>query len=35
VDIEASNLKLENLPEPPEGMEIKRIDVLVRIAPRG
>jgi Fur family iron response transcriptional regulator len=35
VDIEASDLKLENLPEPPEGMEIKRIDVLVRIAPRG
>jgi Fur family iron response transcriptional regulator len=34
VDIETSDLKLENLPTPPEGMEITRIDVLVRLAPR-
>jgi Fur family iron response transcriptional regulator len=35
VDIEENNnLKLENLPKPPEGMEITRVDVLVRLAPR-
>jgi Fur family transcriptional regulator, iron response regulator len=34
VDIEANNLKLENLPKPPEGMEITRVDVLVRLSPR-
>jgi Fur family transcriptional regulator, iron response regulator len=35
VDIEENNnLKLENLPAPPEGMEITRVDVLVRLAPR-
>jgi Fur family transcriptional regulator, iron response regulator len=33
VDIETNNLKLENLPKAPEGMEITRIDVLVRLAP--
>jgi Fur family iron response transcriptional regulator len=34
VDIEPNNLKLDNLPAIPEGMEITRIDVLVRLAPR-
>lgn len=34
MDIETSNLAIENLPQPPEGMEITRIDVLVRLAPR-
>jgi Fur family transcriptional regulator, iron response regulator len=33
-DIEVPDVKVENLPEPPEGMEITRIDVLVRLAPR-
>ena len=33
VDIDTANIKVENLPEPPEGMEITRIDVLVRLAP--
>jgi Fur family iron response transcriptional regulator len=34
VDIDLPDLSVENLPEPPEGMEITRIDVLVRIAPK-
>src|SRR5271165_4593245 len=34
VDIETTDLKVENLPKPPEGMEITRIDVLVRLGPR-
>jgi Fur family iron response transcriptional regulator len=33
VDIETTDVKVENLPKPPEGMEITRIDVLVRLAP--
>ncbi len=33
VDIETAGIKVENLPKPPEGMEITRIDVLVRLAP--
>ncbi len=33
-DIEVADLKVQNLPEPPEGMEITRIDVLVRLAPK-
>ena len=33
VDIETADIKVENLPKPPEGMEITRIDVLVRLAP--
>jgi Fur family iron response transcriptional regulator len=33
VDIEPANIKVENLPKPPEGMEITRIDVLVRLSP--
>ena len=33
-DIAVENLKVENLPEPPEGWEVTRIDVLVRLAPK-
>jgi Fur family transcriptional regulator, iron response regulator len=33
VDIEPANIKVENLPKPPEGTEIARIDVLVRLVP--
>jgi len=33
VDIEPANIKVENLPKPPEGTEITRIDVLVRLTP--
>jgi Fur family iron response transcriptional regulator len=33
-DIAVENLNAENLPEPPEGMEITRIDMLVRLAPK-
>jgi Fur family transcriptional regulator, iron response regulator len=33
VDIEATDFQVENLPKAPEGMEITRIDVLVRLAP--
>ncbi|MGO9485922.1 MAG: iron response transcriptional regulator IrrA [Rhodomicrobium sp.] len=33
-DIGTEDLKVENLPEPPEGWEITRIDVLVRLAPK-
>jgi Fur family iron response transcriptional regulator len=33
-DIDTPNLNVENLPEPPEGYEITRIDVLVRLAPK-
>jgi Fur family iron response transcriptional regulator len=33
LDIEGGNLSIANLPEPPKGMEITRVDVLVRLAP--
>ena len=33
-DIDTPNLSVENLPEPPEGFEISRIDVLVRLVPK-
>ena len=33
VDIEPADIKVENLPKPPEGTEIARIDVLVRLTP--
>ena len=31
VDVPVSNLKVENLPEPPEGMEVANIDVVIRL----
>jgi Fur family iron response transcriptional regulator len=34
VDIDVPDLSVDHLPEPPEGMEITRVDVLVRIAPK-
>jgi Fur family iron response transcriptional regulator len=33
-DIDVPSLTVENLPEPPEGFEISRIDVLVRLTPK-
>jgi Fur family transcriptional regulator, iron response regulator len=33
-DIPVQDLNVENLPEPPEGWEIARVDVLVRLAPK-
>jgi Fur family iron response transcriptional regulator len=33
-DIDVPNLNVENLPEPPEGYEISRVDVLVRLSPK-
>lgn len=35
MDIESGELSVDNLPQPPEGMEITRVDVLVRLAPKG
>ncbi|MFC0282121.1 iron response transcriptional regulator IrrA [Camelimonas abortus] len=34
VDIPGSSIDIANLPEPPEGMEIARVDVVVRLRPR-
>ena len=34
VDIEPNTVKIENLPPVPEGMEISRVDVLVRLTPK-
>lgn len=31
VDVPVSNLTVENLPEPPDGMEIANIDVVIRL----
>jgi len=31
VDIEASPVSISNLPEPPEGMEIVNVDIVVRV----
>jgi Fur family transcriptional regulator, iron response regulator len=33
-DIPVQELSVENLPEPPEGWEIGRVDVLVRLVPK-
>lgn len=33
-DIPGDSLRVDGLPEPPEGMEISRVDVLVRVAPK-
>jgi Fur family iron response transcriptional regulator len=33
-DIESSAVKVMNLPEPPEGMEIANVDIVVRLRPR-
>jgi Fur family iron response transcriptional regulator len=34
VDIPVSNLEITNLPEPPEGMEIAHVDVVIRLRPK-
>lgn len=34
VDIEGEAVSVHNLPEPPEGMEIANIDIVVRLRPR-
>lgn len=31
IDIEASPVSISNLPEPPEGMEIVNVDIVVRV----
>ncbi|MBO9096559.1 MULTISPECIES: iron response transcriptional regulator IrrA [Rhizobium] len=33
LDIPISNLVIDNLPEPPEGMEIAHVDVVIRLRP--
>jgi Fur family transcriptional regulator, iron response regulator len=35
VDIPVSNLEISNLPEPPEGMEIAHVDVVIRLRRKG
>ena len=35
VDIPASEIAVANLPEPPEGMEIARVEVVVRLRKKG
>lgn len=34
VDIPDGNMSVTNLPEPPEGMEIAHVDILVRLRPK-
>ena len=34
VDVPASHISVNYLPEPPEGMEIARVDVIVRLRPK-
>ncbi len=34
LDLPVSNLTIENLPEPPEGMEIAHVDVVIRLRPK-
>ncbi len=34
LDIPVSNLTIANLPEPPEGMEIAHVDVVIRLRPK-
>lgn len=34
LDLPVSNLTIENLPEPPEGMEIVHVDVVIRLRPK-
>lgn len=34
LDIPVSNLTIGNLPEPPEGMEIAYVDVVIRLRPK-
>ncbi|KQV31865.1 Fur family transcriptional regulator [Rhizobium sp. Root1203] len=34
LDIPVSNLTIGNLPEPPEGLEIAHVDVIIRLRPK-
>lgn len=34
LDIPISNIEIGNLPEPPEGMEISHVDVVIRLRPK-
>ena len=34
LDIPVSNISISNLPEPPEGMEISHVDVVIRLRPK-
>lgn len=34
LDIPVSNLTIDNLPEPPAGMEIAHVDVVIRLRPK-
>lgn len=34
LDIPVNNISIGNLPEPPEGMEIAHVDVIVRVRPK-
>ena len=34
LDIPVSNIEIGNLPEPPEGMEISHVDVVIRLRPK-
>jgi len=34
LDIPVSNLEIGNLPEPPEGLEIAHVDVIIRLRPK-
>lgn len=33
-DIDATSVRVENLPEPPEGMEIANVDIVIRLRPK-
>lgn len=35
LDIPVNNIVIDNLPEPPEGMEIAHVDVVIRLRPIG
>ncbi len=35
MDIPVSNLEISNLPQPPEGMEIAHVDVVIRLRRKG
>lgn len=34
LDIPVSNIRMDNLPEPPDGMEISHVDVIIRLRPK-
>jgi Fur family transcriptional regulator, iron response regulator len=34
MDIDSGNVTISNLPEPPEGMEVANVDIVVRLRPK-